>query len=45
MYAASSADSAMFFGISGSIAGGQITTCWRPSVFGAYSGMWKIDAS
>ena len=45
MYAASSGESAMFFGCSGSIAGGQIATVARPSACGAYSRMWKIDAS
>ncbi len=45
MYAASSGESAMFFGISGSIAGGQIATSGRPSADGTYSGMWKMAAS
>ena len=45
MYAASSGDSAMFFGASGSIAGGQITQVGSASARGTYSRRWKIAAS
>ena len=45
MYAASSGDSAMFFGASGSIAGGQMYAGGSPARVGAYSGRWKIVAS
>jgi hypothetical protein len=34
----------MFFGVSGSIAGGQMKAR-RPAVRGTYSGMWKTAAS
>ena len=30
----------MFFGFSGSIAGGQMNASGRPSCFGTYSCMW-----
>ena len=35
----------MFFGVSGSIAGGQITACLSATWRGTYSDMWKIAAS
>ncbi len=35
----------MFFGASGSIAGGQMYASGRPSAFGTYSSRWKIAAS
>ena len=35
----------MFFGVSGSIAGGQMYAWGRPLARGTYSGMWKIAAS
>ena len=35
----------MFFGVSGSIAGGQMKARGRPAVRGTYSGMWKTAAS
>src|SRR4029079_11395669 len=45
MYAASSGESAMFFGVSGSIAGGQMYDGGSPPTLGTYSGMWKMAAS
>jgi hypothetical protein len=44
MYAASSGESAMFFGASGSIAGGQMYALRRSASAGTYSFRWKIDA-
>ena len=35
----------MFFGVSGSIAGGQMNAGGSPSIGGTKSGMWKIAAS
>ena len=35
----------MFFGASGSIAGGQITACSRVGFRGTYWCMWKMAAS
>jgi hypothetical protein len=35
----------MFFGVSGSIAGGQMNAGGIPSARGTYSCMWKIAAS
>ena len=35
----------MFFGVSGSIAGGQMYEGGRPGAAGTYSFMWKIAAS
>ena len=35
----------MFFGVNGSIAGGQMKVSGRPSVWGTYSRRWKIAAS
>jgi hypothetical protein len=35
----------MFFGASGSIAGGQMKASGSLSVAGTYSGRWKIAAS
>ena len=45
MYVASSRESAMFFGASGSIAGGHMYASGRPSERGTYSWRWKIAAS
>ena len=44
-YAASSAESAMFFGVSGSIAGGQMKASCSATSSGTYSLRWKIAAS
>jgi hypothetical protein len=45
MYAASSPERAMFFGASGSIAGGQMYAGGRPAASGTYWRRWKIAAS
>ena len=45
MYVASSGESAMFFGASGSIAGGQIAAIGRSGASGTYSRRWKTVAS
>ena len=46
MYAASSAERAMFFGASGSMAGGQMNDCGSPATScGTYWRRWKIAAS
>ena len=44
-YSASSFESARFFGVNGSIAGGQMIAWRSATFFGTYCFMWKIVAS